>query len=360
MILADQEIYIGWGNAFSNLLEIPERLLPICVSCANDTVGDEPLNAAIILTMSYKNDEHGRSRSRLLLQGLELVRASILKLLADESCKESQCWIGPNSFQVLRPFSGVPEDLAPENYYRYEETRILEAITRYKSVTIISLCDKGNGWIRKFGCTVLCLNDNWSARKIAWQLLELWRDQPNNLSETSMISRSANGFDWLVTKVDELHFDQNNQSFGADDILDSRREQHYDHCEWPRNILDTRNASFQEHFLRSICIFLAWGFLFLGTLSIVTKESGAIQRFRIRRLHNRSSDNLSFTSILDELLFRIPEIEKAWSVWLDFFEEKWSRWEPHENFDYSLTGSSNGFHLHTTPTRRKRVTKKRH
>jgi hypothetical protein len=295
-----------------------------------------------------------------LLQGLELTRASIVELSTDESCEKSQCWIGPTTFQVLRPSSGVPEDLAPENYSLFEEKRLLETIARYKSVTIISLCDQGNnGWIKNLGLPLLCLENNWSAREIAWHLLELWRNQPKNASNTSLSYRSANGLSWLVRKVDELYVDQNKESFASDHISDHSHEPHFDH-EVPRNFRETQNTDFQGFFLRSACLFLAWSCLFIGIMSIMTKESYAMQRFRIRRLHHRNANDLSCTSIMDELIIRIPEVDKAWNVLLDFVEETWSRWGHDENFDYSFTGSSNGFPMHTNPTRRKRATKKRH
>jgi hypothetical protein len=109
-----------------------------------------------------------------------------------------------------------------------------------------------------------------------------------------------------------------------------------------------------------VFVFAAWCILVSAVFYVIHEKTFPKHTSRLRRYRNHQRP--TFTDIMDESVFRLPELEQTWGIWSNWskehlrdMEDSVPAYAPRERADSSKDGNHS-----TQSARKRRPAKKRH
>jgi hypothetical protein len=331
----------------SNLQSFTSPILPPCLPCWST---DEKVNDKPVIMVTTHGQPMSLANARYILKGLSLALRSLVEFRDDCDWEEEEpvhCWYREHEdFSIVwLPTEGATPDIMPD-FVKVEHGSLLDSLARNTNpVAIVTQCVDESLWINGLGPPVLCWDQSSSPRDMALRLLQLLNKppvKPAHQTRGDCLRR-------IVSLVESVANVKRNHGSGWYSVADMGRDLKYLHLR-EESITDNNGGWF---------VFAAWCILVSAVFYVIHEKTFPTHTSRLRR--HRHHQRPTFTDIMDEMVFRLPELEQTWGIWIDWSKENLSDMEdsvpasaPPERAD-----SKDGSHS-THSVRKRRPAKKRH
>jgi hypothetical protein len=355
----------GWQYALPNLRFISDPLLPPCVTCLAAPVSTDPTKPTVLVVVTFSNDDKGRASSRRLVHAFDLARTSIKQIAKNETCAKDDrlCWNGPTDFQVVRP--GTMPEVLPPDFVIAEDTVFLDSLARHNPVAIVSTCDVSNSWTHGLGSLVLCIDEISSPREMAFHLLKLWLNQEKKpfvqFADTHKYRKARDDLEWVVSVAERmglLHDGRSNTWQDGGDF--GRYRRNHSEVKLLQDIDDNEISIETVSAIGALLVILAWLFLGCAAAYISLKDTPLLQKFQLRRLHYRNHHQLNLSVVINEILFRLPDLDHVLSLWREWMTELIRHWEETVASPCASVGNTEVTEHLSYSKRKRHMPKKRH
>jgi hypothetical protein len=294
-----------------NLQSFAAPILPPCLPCWSTSelvTNDWPV---VIVTT------HGQRTSladaRYILKGLAMALASARKLRDQCDWEEGEpgdCWNGDLDFSVVwLPTEGATPALLPD-FVTIAKGSLLDNLARYKhTLAIVTLCIDDSLWIAGLGPRILCWDDSSSTRDMGLRLLQLLRKPAVKPLEQTR----GDCLRHIVSLVERVVDVKRKYGPGWITAADMGRDL--------RVGLQLREESTSEN-NSGLFVFAAWCILVSAVFYVIHEKTFPTHTSRLRRY--RHHQRMTFTDIMDEIVFRLPELEQICGLWTVWSAEKLS------------------------------------
>jgi hypothetical protein len=333
----------------SNLQTFTSPILPPCLPCWN--IDNEEMNDTPVIMVTTHGQSTSLSDARFILKGLSFALASLREFRDDcdwEEEESAHCWSGETDFSVIwLPTEGVTPALMPD-FVKVELGSLLDRLARYNNtLAIVTRCVDDSLWINGLGPKKLCWDESSSPRDMGLQLLQLLKRplvKPAQLTRGDSLRRIVS----LIERVANVKRKHGSEWKTAADMgRDLKAGLHLLEESIPEN-----NGG--------LFVFAAWCILVSAVFYVIHEKTFPSHTSRLRR--HRHHQQPTFTDIMDEIVFRLPELEQTWRIWSNWSKEHLSDMEdsvpantPRERADSSKDGNHSAHSV-----RKRRPAKKRH
>jgi hypothetical protein len=332
----------------SNLQSFTSPILPPCLPCWST---DKKMNDKPVIMVTTQGGPTSLANARYILKGLSLALDSLGEFPDDCDWEEEEpvhCWYrGYKDLSVVwLPTQGATPVLVPD-FVKVEHGSLLDSLARYtNAVAIVTQCvDDTSLWINGLGPPILCWDQSSSPRDMALRLLQLLKKppvKPAHQTRGDCLRR-------IVSLVERVANVKRKHGSGWKSAADMGRDL--------KAGLHLREESTENN--GGLFVFAAWCILVSAVVYVIHEKTFPTHTSRLRR--HRHQHQPTFTDIMDEIVFRLPELEQTWGIWIDWSKENLSDMEdsvpasaPPERAD-----SKDGNHS-THSVRKRRPAKKRH
>jgi hypothetical protein len=313
----------------NHLMYIPLPLIPPCLPCKidakslapGDYIRDENLlpslvekdsNAdipALIVAVETAKIKLTRVQSRNSIQEMLLeCEHTNWELISGQDC----AWKGPGNFYAVHPSSGDDwrQQVLQPFFVHRDDTSVLDSISRHRTVLgVVSICDHTNEWLRNLGPTVFCIDSAMSPRDIAMGVLQMLARAPSGRLMVLEPGMDQDGLRWILSLFERLGLVKSAHGANWESPTQMGNE-----------ILKLLNL-YQVSTTKSsgIVVYLACTILVATIIYLFFKDTIAMQIYRVRRARCRGNSALSPSSIAEEFLSRLPEMDRVHatcSTWL--------------------------------------------
>jgi hypothetical protein len=324
------------GGQDSNLQSFTSPILPPCLPCWS--IEEEETNIEPVIIVTTHGQPTSLANARFILKGLSIAIASIREFRDDKAQAFSVVWL---------PTEGAAPAIMPD-FVTVEQGSLLDSLARYtNAVAIVTQCVDDSLWIKGLGTRILCWDESSSPRDLSLRLLQLLQKpvvEPAQLTRGDCLRRIVSLVE-RVANVKRIHGSE--WKTAADMGRDLKAGLHLRE----ENIPENNGGLF---------VFAAWCILVSAVFYVIHEKTFPTHTSRLRRY--RYHQRPTFTDIMDEIVFRLPELEQTWGIWSDWSKENLSDMEdsvpasaPRERAD-----SKDGTHSTHAVRKRRPAKNKRH
>ena len=339
----------GWGHP--SLFKFAAPNLPPCLPCWIRKKWPEGISLIIVST-----EDQGMTleQARSTMQGFALARNSMRRFPNncdwEDEAPGVDCWVGARDFVVIWLKTEVEMPIVVPDFVVIEDGSLLDTLALNPTAmsVIATLCRDDTRWIAGLGPPVLCLDQAASAHDLALDVLRLFRkpaEHVANPTEADGMLRTA-AFIENLAQVSKRHSQEFRHSNTAADMGRILRK--------ALAIADKRpyEAHVVSVLLFPFVLFIALMIFSFSVVYVVFEKLSPSNPSRLRR--HRQYQRPTLRDIIDEITFRMPELEQAWDMWVDWTNAKLAYMQEIGPASYMRARTESKDPQHQTQSNRKR------